>query len=98
MGEGEGEGICLFVFSQTVTPEMLFQSCCVTAFFTIHISPCTLPLCFCLSPFPVLCFKAEACVTHSTWHMKPLSCLEPGERERKTGGERERDVGGGWVE
>lgn len=39
----------------------------------------SLPVCLSVSVsplFPVLCFKAEACVTHSTWHMKPLSCLE----------------------
>lgn len=41
-----------------------------------------LSLCLRLSLFPVLCFKAEACVTHSTWHVKPLSCLEPGVREK----------------
>lgn len=51
-------------------------------------------LSLCLSLFPVLCFKAEACVTHSTWHMKPLSCLEPGVREKE--GER-REERGMWM-
>lgn len=46
--------------------------------------------------FPVLCFKAEACVTHSTWRMKPLSCLEvaaaaaESERGKNCGEENER--------
>lgn len=87
---------CLFFF-----PKLSHLRCCFSPVVSLHSLQYTSllysPSVFlCLSPFPVLCFKAEACVTHSTWHMKPLSCLEPG--ERKTGGERERDVGGGWVE
>lgn len=78
-----------FVSSRSLTSfynAHLFLSFCVCVFLRL-----------CLSLFPVLCFKAEACVTHSTWHMKPLSCLEPGVREKeggKKGGERDVDVGG----
>lgn len=96
---GEGEGIWLFVFSPNChTWDVVSVLLCHCILYNTHLSLYSPSVFLCLSPFPVLCFKAEACVTHSTWHMKPLSCLEPGERERKTGGERERDVGGGWVE
>lgn len=45
--------------------------------FTLSFTPFPVRLSVSVSPlFPVLCFKAEACVTHSTWRMKPLSCLE----------------------
>lgn len=50
----------------------------------------------CLSWVPELCSKAEACVTHSSWHMKLLSCLEPAVRERRE--ERWMWGVGGWNE
>lgn len=86
---GRGERQCKI---QTLIHTWVPSSDCITIHISFSLCVC---FCLCLSPFPVLCFKAEACVTHSTWHMKPLSCLEPGVRERgrKKGGERRVDVG-----
>lgn len=83
--------VCLIIGWKILSLKLLCPPVPLTSFCVF------LPLC--LSLFPVLCFKAEACVTHSTWHMKPLSCLEPLVRERKREKEwRRGECGcGGWM-
>lgn len=86
---------CLFFSPNYHTWDVVSVLLCHCILYNTHLSLYSPSVFLCLSPFPVLCFKAEACVTHSTWHMKPLSCLEPGERE--TDGRREGERCGGWM-
>lgn len=75
-------GVCVCSVSHTWASLSYLWFHCILYTTHLFLSVCVF-LRLCLSLFPVLCFKAEACVTHSTWHMKPLSCLEPGVRERR---------------
>lgn len=95
VGEGDGEGIWLFVFfPQTVTPEMLFQSCCVTAFFTIHIS-LVLSLCVSLS-LPVSCALFQGWGLRHTFHLA-YEALILFRAWREKDGRREGERCGGWM-